>query len=97
MSEIKIDRSFVTNLLDNENDQVIVRSTIDLARNLGLEVVAEGVETEQIWMRLASLGCSLAQGYYLSRPLPAEELTRWFEQRRRAHAGEAVDGPQQPV
>jgi len=78
VSEIKIDRSFVTNVLENEGDQVIVRSTIDLARNLGMRVVAEGVETSEHWQQLAEYGCDTAQGYFLSRPLPAAELTAWL-------------------
>jgi diguanylate cyclase (GGDEF)-like protein/PAS domain S-box-containing protein len=81
VNEIKIDRSFVMNMADSDNDAVIVRSTIDLARNLGLQVVAEGVETEQAWDQLSELGCTLAQGYYLSRPVPAAELTEWLRQR----------------
>ena len=81
VNEIKIDRSFVMNMADSDNDAVIVRSTIDLARNLGLQVVAEGVETEQAWDQLSELGCTLAQGYYLSRPVPAAELTEWLMQR----------------
>jgi diguanylate cyclase len=66
---------------------VIVRSTIDLARNLGLQVVAEGVETEEAWHELSELGCTLAQGYYLSRPVPAAELTEWLK--RRPHTASA--------
>ena len=62
----------------DESDAAIVRSTIDLGRNLGLEVVAEGVETEEVWDRLAELGCDIAQGYYLSRPKPPDELTAWM-------------------
>ena len=81
VNEIKIDRSFVMNMANSDNDAVIVRSTIDLARNLGLHVVAEGVETEQAWDQLSELGCTLAQGYYLSRPVPAAELTDWLMQR----------------
>jgi diguanylate cyclase len=81
VNEIKIDRSFVMNMADSDNDAVIVRSTIDLARNLGLHVVAEGVETEQAWDQLSKLGCTLAQGYYLSRPVPAAELTDWLMRR----------------
>jgi diguanylate cyclase len=81
VNEIKIDRSFVMNMANSDNDAVIVRSTIDLARNLGLHVVAEGVETEQAWDQLSELGCTLAQGYYLSRPVPAAELTQWLMQR----------------
>ena len=97
VNEIKIDRSFVMNMDKDDDDAIIVRSTIDLARNLGLEVVAEGVETEQIWNRLSSLGCTLAQGYYLSRPVRPAELTSWLEQRRRARACEAVGAPQKPI
>jgi diguanylate cyclase (GGDEF)-like protein/PAS domain S-box-containing protein len=81
VNEIKIDRSFVMNMAESDNDAVIVRSTIDLGRNLGLEVVAEGVETEQAWDKLSQLGCTLAQGYYLSRPVPAAELTEWMLRR----------------
>lgn len=78
VSEIKIDKSFIINMALDDNDAVIVRSTIELARNLGLQVVAEGVETEEMWSLLSSLGCDLAQGYYLSRPIPAEDLTSWL-------------------
>jgi diguanylate cyclase (GGDEF)-like protein/PAS domain S-box-containing protein len=80
VSEIKIDRSFVINMETRENDAVIVRSTIDLARNLGLQVVAEGVETERAWETLNTLGCTQAQGYYLSRPLPADQLAAWIKE-----------------
>ncbi len=75
---LKIDRSFVANL-ERHADDLIVRTTIDLARSLGLRVVAEGVETQQVWQRLAALGCQLAQGYYLCRPIPAEQLTSWLD------------------
>ena len=64
----------------NRGDAVIVRSTIDLGRNLGLEVVAEGVETEECWDELMSLGCTSAQGYFFSRPLPAAELGAWLRE-----------------
>jgi EAL domain-containing protein (putative c-di-GMP-specific phosphodiesterase class I) len=66
----------------NEDDATIVRSTIDLGRNLGLDVVAEGVEEEAIWNELRALGCTIAQGYYLSRPLPPEELSSWLSCQR---------------
>jgi diguanylate cyclase (GGDEF)-like protein len=71
---IKIDRSFVMDMCENANDATIVRSTIDLGRNLGLAVVAEGVETQEAWDALRRHGCTLAQGYLISKPLPAEEL-----------------------
>jgi diguanylate cyclase (GGDEF)-like protein/PAS domain S-box-containing protein len=83
VNEIKIDRSFVMNMDSSPDDATIVRSTIDLGRNLGLDVVAEGVETEAIWDRLGALGCTVAQGYFLSRPVPPEELRAWVTERRR--------------
>ncbi len=81
VDEIKIDRSFVMGMGAEAGDAVIVRSTVDLGRNLGLEVVAEGVETIEHWERLRELGCNIAQGYYLSRPVPADELCSWLRQR----------------
>ena len=82
VNEIKIDKSFVMNMDADENDSVIVRSTIDLGRNLGLKVVAEGVETEEVWAALGRMGCDQAQGYFRSRPQPAADLTRWLEEAR---------------
>ena len=72
VDEIKIDRSFVSAMITSESDAAIVRSTIDLARNLGLTVTAEGVEDQPTRRRLAEMGCDLAQGYELCRPLPAD-------------------------
>ena len=69
---IKIDRSFVMNVQANHGDSIIVRSTIDLGRNLGLVVTAEGVEDARTRRRLTELGCDFVQGYELCRPLPAE-------------------------
>ena len=71
---IKIDKSFVLEMATEHSDAAIVRSTIELAHNLGLQVIAEGVEDRQIWEELARLGCDYAQGFYLSRPLPADKL-----------------------
>jgi len=78
VKELKIDKSFVMNMAIDESDAIIVRSTIDLGRNLGLRVVAEGVETAEIWRQLVMLGCDYAQGYYRSRPMPADEMPRWL-------------------
>jgi diguanylate cyclase len=89
-NQIKIDRSFVMNMDENEDDAAIVQSTIDLGRNLGLEVVAEGVERDEIWHRLKALGCTVAQGYYLSPPVPAPELRAWLDERRLARAAALV-------
>jgi len=80
VAKIKIDKSFVMDMATDANDAVIVRSTIDLGHNLGLKVVAEGVEDETAWERLQQLGCDAAQGYYMSRPLPAKELLDWLRQ-----------------
>jgi len=76
--EIKIDRSFVGGMTANKSDEVIVRIVIDLARNLDLKAVAEGVEDAATRDRLRALGCHHAQGYFISRPLPAEELNAWL-------------------
>jgi diguanylate cyclase (GGDEF)-like protein len=76
VDELKIDRSFVGHMATSPSDAVIVRSTIDLGHNLGLRVVAEGVETQRAWDELAALGCDTAQGYLLGRPVPAAELER---------------------
>lgn len=80
VDEIKIDKSFVIDMEENDNDAVIVRSTIDLAHNLGLRVVAEGVETEDAWITLSVLGCDHSQGFYMSKPLPAEKLHAWLKE-----------------
>jgi diguanylate cyclase (GGDEF)-like protein/PAS domain S-box-containing protein len=78
VDEIKIDRSFVTSLVPDSDNEVIVRSTIDLAHNLGLTVVGEGVEDENVVEMLAAYGCDSAQGYFFSRPCAAPELTKWL-------------------
>jgi predicted signal transduction protein with EAL and GGDEF domain len=79
VDEIKIDRSFVTNMETDRNDAALVRSIIDLGRNLGLDVTAEGVETAMVHRTLRELGCDFAQGYHLSRPVPADECRRYLE------------------
>jgi diguanylate cyclase (GGDEF)-like protein len=85
---IKIDRSFVMGMCEDTSDATIVRSTIDLGRNLGLDVVAEGVESQEAWDALRSHGCTLAQGYLISKPVPADELAELLSGRasRRAAA-----------
>jgi diguanylate cyclase (GGDEF)-like protein len=82
IDELKVDRSFVMDMMANDNDAVIVRSTIDLAHNLGLRVVAEGVEDVEKLEYLKILRCDFAQGYHISRPVPAQELKAWY----RSHA-----------
>ena len=78
IQELKIDRSFVSPMLVDESDLIIVRSTINLGHDLGLTVIAEGVEDEATLRRLALLGCDLAQGFHLSRPLPGDEFIDWM-------------------
>lgn len=80
VAKIKIDKSFVMDMHNNNNDEVIVRSTVDLGHNLGLTVVAEGVETQGAWDKLKELGCDSAQGYFMGRPVAAAELQNWIKQ-----------------
>jgi EAL domain-containing protein (putative c-di-GMP-specific phosphodiesterase class I) len=89
VTQLKIDRSFVLTMRDRADNAAIVRSIITLGHDLGLEVVAEGVETEATYDQLARLGCDTAQGYWLSRPLPPAELAEWL-QRRVESIGEAA-------
>jgi diguanylate cyclase (GGDEF)-like protein len=80
INEIKIDKSFVSDMTSNENDLSIVRSIIELGHNLGLKVVAEGVENKAVLDSLAALGCDHGQGYYISHPLPHERFLAWSGQ-----------------
>jgi EAL domain-containing protein (putative c-di-GMP-specific phosphodiesterase class I) len=78
--KVKIDKSFVLHMHERPQDALIVRSVIALAKSLHLRVVAEGVECEPVWRRLSDLGCDVAQGNYLTRPLPPDELIAWVRQ-----------------
>ena len=93
VDHIKIDKSFVMNM-HNDDDAAIVRSTIDLGHNLGLAVVAEGVETRHQWRQLIALGCDYGQGYFIARPAPADQLDigRKIHISSQRHA-EPVGGP----
>ena len=77
VNELKIDKSFVLNMIENEEDARIVKSVVDLAHNFDLTVVAEGVENAESLDLLTSMGCELAQGFYLGRPMPFEKLLEW--------------------
>ncbi|TME90756.1 MAG: EAL domain-containing protein, partial [Chloroflexi bacterium] len=79
VNELKIDRSFVRDMVGDRDDQAIVRSTISLGHELGLRVVAEGVENQATWQLLERFGCDLVQGYVVSRPLPAADLALWLQ------------------
>jgi diguanylate cyclase (GGDEF)-like protein len=87
VERLKIDRSFTQTMIENHPDGVIVASTVDLAHQLGLEVVAEGVETQEAWLRLREIGCDLAQGYFLARPMAPDHATAWLTGRRQLEAG----------
>jgi EAL domain-containing protein (putative c-di-GMP-specific phosphodiesterase class I) len=89
VDEIKIDKSFVLTMDTNAEDMTIVRSTIDLGHNMGLKVVAEGVETIEVLGQLREMGCDLAQGFYLSRPLPAAGLEAWLRNWDEVTGGQA--------
>ncbi len=78
VDEMKIDQTFVRNMVNDAHDLAIVRSTIDLAHNLGLRVIAEGVEDQHCFERLRFLGCDQAQGYFMSPPLPEDQLRTWL-------------------
>jgi diguanylate cyclase (GGDEF)-like protein len=91
VDEIKIDKSFVQHLATDESDVVLVRSIIDLGRNLGLDVVAEGVEDDLTWQRLEQFGCDVIQGYVLSPPLAPHDLASWLV-RHDAREAVAVSG-----
>ncbi len=90
---IKVDKSFVLNMDRSEDDAVIVRSTIALGHSLGLEVVAEGVETEESLQSLRALECDFAQGFHVCRPLPADEIASWLVSSPWSQAAVAVPAP----
>ena len=90
LDEVKIDKSFVMNMSDQKDD-VIVRATIELAHKLGLRVVGEGVETAELLDRLTELGCESAQGYYMSKPMPADTFPSWARRWQLAHAPNVIE------
>jgi diguanylate cyclase (GGDEF)-like protein/PAS domain S-box-containing protein len=79
VNEVKIDRSFVMGLPGNDGSRAIVKATVELGHSLGFEVVAEGVENRDAWDMLAALGCDKAQGYFISRPIPAPQAGEWLK------------------
>ncbi|MFA9219433.1 MAG: putative bifunctional diguanylate cyclase/phosphodiesterase, partial [Sphingomonadaceae bacterium] len=79
VDELKIDKSFVLNMENDEGDTKIVRSTIELGHAMGLRVVAEGIESEAVWRLLLKHGCDQGQGYFMSRPIPGDQLVAWLE------------------
>ncbi len=97
VQEIKIDKSFVLNLATNNEDEIIVKSTINLGHNLGLKVTAEGVEDEKSYKMLKDFGCDLAQGYLFSKALPASELEHFIESSPYGKGGKNNIAPIRPV
>jgi EAL domain-containing protein (putative c-di-GMP-specific phosphodiesterase class I) len=83
VNELKIDRCFVTTMESSRGDKAIVRAILQLAHELGLQVVAEGVEDEQTWFALRAMGCDIGQGFHLCRPMPADTVTEWMSSRPR--------------
>jgi EAL domain-containing protein (putative c-di-GMP-specific phosphodiesterase class I) len=81
VQEVKIDKSFVMTMLSEPEDAAIVRSIVDLGANLGLSVVAEGVEDAATWAELERLGCANMQGFYLSPPMPISDFIEWLAAR----------------
>jgi EAL domain-containing protein (putative c-di-GMP-specific phosphodiesterase class I) len=79
---LKIDASFVDGVAHNERQQHLVGAIVALAKRLGIETVVEGVETEEAWITLAGLGCDIAQGFLVCRPLPLPELVEWLDIRQ---------------
>jgi EAL domain-containing protein (putative c-di-GMP-specific phosphodiesterase class I) len=79
---IKIDRSFVHAMDSSDRDEFIVATIIRLAQRLGVEVVAEGVERQEQYAMLGTMGCDLVQGYYVSRPVPPDDFVEWLRTRR---------------
>ena len=76
-TELKIDQSFVTDATRQESARVILESSLDMAKKLGITSVAEGVETQADWNLLRQLGCGLAQGYFIARPMQAGDYLNW--------------------
>ena len=97
LDEIKVDRSFVAGITVDERDRKITRLIIGLGSELGLQVVAEGVEDEETLDLLRTLGCSVAQGFYISRPLPENLLRQWLARERWGISGAAVRTPGSPL
>jgi len=90
VDEIKIDRSFVMEMAKNNDDQVIVNTTLMMGHNLSLEVVAEGVEDEATLYKLKDMGCDLAQGYHIARPMPSHDFFTWISGYRAHQRPQAV-------
>ena len=83
ISELKIDKSFVLAMQSDQANELIVRSVVDLGHNLGMQVIAEGVETADVLNALGNYHCDMAQGFHVCRPVSADAFQQWYEQRER--------------
>jgi EAL domain-containing protein (putative c-di-GMP-specific phosphodiesterase class I) len=90
VDRLKIDASFVDGIAHSQRQQHLVKAIVGLASGLGIETVAEGVETEEAWLTLAELGCDIAQGYLICRPIPMPDLVEWLDIRQQMSALEHV-------
>lgn len=97
IDELKIDRSFVTHMKQEHKDAVIVRTAIELAHRLGLDSVAEGIETADVLLDLGALGCTTAQGYQFSRPLPENDLLDWINAWNTNPSPSGLPNPRRPI
>lgn len=79
INELKIDRTFVTNLLEGKNNKILVQSMINLGRDLGINVLAEGIETMEVMQCLADMGCGYGQGFHIAKPMPADAMLQWID------------------
>jgi len=95
-SELKIDKAFVLGVDRDEGNAAIVRATVNLAHNFGLEAVAEGIESEAVLLHLRSVGCDLGQGYYIAPPLTVDDLARWMARQTRSVMVELPGGISKP-
>ena len=82
LHELKIDKSFITTLMSDEQNKAIVHTTIELAHNMNLRVVAEGIEDEETLRQISDMGCEEAQGYFLGKPMSSGELLHWMNNRK---------------
>ena len=94
VDQIKIDYSFVRTMLGDSDDAAIVRSVIGLSKGLGLTCVAEGIEDQEVYAALRELGCDSAQGYYMARPMPVDQIARWLRSTN-THAWSSTAGDEE--
>jgi len=85
LQELKIDKSFIVDIDECSNDYAITNAAIQMAHGLGLKVVAEGVENEEIWNRLKQMGCDYGQGFWIAKTMPIDDLLTWIDESHVQH------------